>query len=214
MPFALSHHHYRRLLLATKFSSSNRRSYNHTTSIHVKPISTTTMATIKEEIEDPSKVLPRDLSGSYLHLKLKRYAKMEDLTMNYAKTTWKTFPQDAQADLSPTSQSSCRQCHDTIDKGDVRLRLYLQCHKGCKTAAFFHESCFWNYPETKKLERVEEIVGLEDLPDKNRKQVLQHFQAFHDSNKNTPSAIKELELKEGENDIKQSKPRKRRKKDF
>jgi hypothetical protein len=68
---------------------------------------------------------------------------------------------------------------------------------------------------------VEEIVGLEDLPDETRKQVLQHFQAFHeDSNNNTPSpdstpsADNELKLKEGENDIKQSKPRKRRKKDL
>ena len=94
MPFALLHHHYRRLLLATKFSSLNRRSYIHTTSIPGKPTSTT-MATITEEEEDPSKVLTRDLYVSYLHLKLKRYAKLDDVTMKYAKTTWKTFPQDA-----------------------------------------------------------------------------------------------------------------------
>jgi hypothetical protein len=98
----------------------------------------------------------------------------------------------------------------------------------CKAAAFFHESCFWKYPETKKLETLEEIVVLEDLPAMSRKQVLQSFQAFRvtdsktsstivkstPSTDYTPSADEELKLKEEENDRKQSKPRKRRKKDL
>lgn len=116
-------------------------------------------------MEDPTIDLPRDKSGSYLHLKLKRFASQKDLTMPYAKKTWKTTPHDAEVDSSPSSRSSCRQCHQPIKKGDLRMRLWLQCHKGCKNSAYFHgRECTWKYPEMAKIVSTKEIIGFDKLP--------------------------------------------------
>mmetsp|Transcript_68386 Transcript_68386/g.103123 ORF Transcript_68386/g.103123 Transcript_68386/m.103123 type:complete len:171 (-) Transcript_68386:32-544(-) len=129
-------------------------------------------------MEDPSKELPRDPTGSYLHLKLKRYGRMKDLPMKYAISTWKKYPQDAEVDISPASRSSCRQCHSRIEKGNVRMRLFLQCHKGCKNIAYFHEECFWKYPETKKLESIKEIYNVDKLPKESQALVTNRFREF------------------------------------
>jgi hypothetical protein len=133
---------------------------------------------IVASMEDPSKELPRDPTGSYLHLKLKRYPSIDDLSMKFAISTWKRCPQDAQVDMSPTSRSSCRQCHEQIEKDDIRMRLFLQCHKGCKNSAYFHQECFWKYPETTKLEKIEEIADLENLPEESQAIVRDKFQEF------------------------------------
>ena len=130
---------------------------------------------------DPSRELPRDPTGSYLHLKLKRFPSIQELSMNYAKTTWKKFPYDAQVDIAPTSRSSCRQCHQPIEKGEIRMRLMLQCHKGCKNSAYFHfgnDDCFWKYPETSKLKQIDEINGLQDLSKSNQNLVSTKFNEF------------------------------------
>jgi hypothetical protein len=133
---------------------------------------------------DPSIPLPRDATGSYLHLKLKRYPSKEDLTMNFAKKSWREIPHDAEVDTAPNARSSCRQCHQRIDKGMVRVRLWLQCHKGCKVSAYFHggvdnkknkNNCIWKYPETNKLESVDEIKGLSKLSDVQQSIVKMEF---------------------------------------
>lgn len=90
------------------------------------------------KMKDPSIELPRDETGSYLHLKLKRFESIEVLSMAYAKKTWTKIPRDAEIDVAPSSRSSCRQCHLPIEKGVLRIRLWLQCHKGCKNSAYFH----------------------------------------------------------------------------
>jgi hypothetical protein len=122
--------------------------------------------------DDPTIELPRDDTGSYLHLKLKRFVHHQDrITMPYAHKTWKDHPHDAEIELSTSSTSTCRYCHVRINKGELRARLWLQCHKGCKNSAYFHAGgggqetdCIWKYPETAKLESIEEFVGLDRLP--------------------------------------------------
>ena len=110
--------------------------------------------------------LPRDGTGRYLHLRLKRFGSVNELQMKYAKETWRKHPHDAEVDVSANSRSSCRWCKEKIDKGDLRMRLWLQCHKGCKNSAYFHERCFWDYPETTKLVDggLEELHGWKTLP--------------------------------------------------
>ena len=88
------------------------------------------MATSKKYkmVEDPSKELPRDPTGSYLHLKLKRYADIQDLSMPYAKKTWKEHPYDVSVSVAPNGRATCRQCHKKIEKNELRYQLMLQCH--------------------------------------------------------------------------------------
>ncbi|KAL3900430.1 MAG: hypothetical protein SGARI_006245, partial [Bacillariaceae sp.] len=129
------------------------------------------MASISS-LADPGKLLPRDPSGSYLHLKLKRFPSVKDLTMPYAKKTWQEMPHDAAVAMAPTGRALCRQCHEKIEKSELRFQLLLQCHKGCKMSAFFHADCVWKYPETKKITKVEEFNGLGSLPLEEKELVL------------------------------------------
>ena len=125
--------------------------------------------TVPVNDEDPSIELPRDPTGSYLHLKLKRFGSIQDLSMNYAIQTWKNIPHDAAVDFAPSTRSKCKQCHHVIPKGELRAQLFLQCHKGCKNSAYFHGTeCVWKYPETSKLQNVNEFRGWEDLPMKEK----------------------------------------------
>ena len=132
---------------------------------------------------DPGKALPRDPTGSYLHLKLKRFKSIKKLTMPYAKKTWQQMPHDAGVEMAPNARASCRQCHNKIEKDELRYQLLLQCHKGCKISAFFHSDCIWKYPETAKIAKLEEFVGFDDLPQKEKKRVMKDFEKFAKANK-------------------------------
>ena len=129
-------------------------------------------------VSDPHEELPRDESGSYLHLKLKRFSDINDLTMPFAKKTWKETPQDANVGMATTGRSSCRQCHKKIDKGSLRFQLWLQCHKGCKNSAYFHSDCIWKYPETSKIDSVDEFKGIDDLPKLEKDKLLKNYNLF------------------------------------
>jgi hypothetical protein len=176
---------------------------------------TTTMIVTSSTNDDPSIPLPRDATGSYLHLKLKRYRSIEDLTMNFAKKTWREIPQDAEVDEAPTTRSSCRHCHQRIEKGTVRFRLFLQCHKGCKIGAYFHGSgdtnnknnCIWKYPETQKLESVNEIKGLSKLSDLQQSIVKMEFSKMKES------ALQKRKGDEEENEEGKPSPMKKRRLD-
>jgi len=124
-------------------------------------------------MDDPSKKLPRDETGSYLHLKLKRFPSVEALSMSHAKKTWAQYPQDADIDVAPSNRSKCRQCHQVIEKGNLRARLWLQCHRGCKISAYFHgKNCVWKYPETSKINKLDDFDGIQKLS-KSDKQYLE-----------------------------------------
>lgn len=133
---------------------------------------------------NPSLLLPRDETGRYLHLKLKRFSSVGDLSMPHAITTWKKIPHDAEVDISPSARSSCRHCKDVIKKGDLRFRLWLQCHKGCKISAYFHSSCFYMYPETPKLENVESIAGFGDLETSTQDSIREKFREMKTASEN------------------------------
>jgi hypothetical protein len=129
-------------------------------------------------IYNPSDPLPRDGTGRYLHLKLKRFPSIRHLTMPYARKTWQETPHDAGVGMAPNARSSCRWCHGRVEKGSLRYKLFLQCHKGCKIPAYFHADCIWKYPETAKLDRASEVKGLEDLPGEERTNALAAFEDF------------------------------------
>jgi hypothetical protein len=146
-------------------------------------------------LADPGKALPRDPTGSYLHLKLKRFTSIKDLTMPYAKKTWQQFPHDASVAMAPNGRALCRQCHAKIEQGTLRYQLLLQCHKGCKNSAFFHADCLWQYPETKKIDKVEEFDGLDRLPPNEKESTLKRFEKFANSpqTEKTPTPGKKLQ---------------------
>lgn len=78
------------------------------------------------------------------------------------------------------------------------MRLWLQCHKGCKISAYFHgNECFWKYPETIKLESVNDLVGLKSLREDQQDNVRQSFGAFlnKDRGDETEPAKKKLKVK-------------------
>ena len=151
---------------------------------------------------NPSTLLPRDTTGSYLHLKLKRFTSIDELTMSYAVRTWNDTPHHAEIDMSPSNRSKCRGCHSTIPKGSLRLRLFLQCHKGCKQSAYFHGSpCGWEYPETIKLESMDELVGWERLPVNVQTKVKEGFcemkrkvdlKPIHSKKRNEPTSVVDI----------------------
>lgn len=150
------------------------------------------------EANDPSNALPRDDTGSYLHLKLKRFPSIKELSMPYAKKTWVEHPQDADVDMAPSNRSKCRQCHSIIQKGDLRVRLWLQCHKGCKNSAYFHgKDCLWRYPETRKLESVNEFSGINMLPKEQQKYIEDEFKKRLPDDKNAGYSSKRTKQEEG-----------------
>jgi hypothetical protein len=145
---------------------------------------------------DPHQPLPRDESGSLLHLKLKRFTDISDLTMPFAKKTWKQIPQDASVSMATTGRSFCRQCHKNIEKGSLRFQLWLQCHKGCKNSAYFHSDCVWEYPETSKIISVDEFKGIDDLPKSEKDKLLEKFDLFSESKDHEKHMSKKRRLAE------------------
>jgi len=102
--------------------------------------------------------------------------------MAYAKQSWRDHPHDAEVEVSTTATSKCRYCHRKIDKGELRVRLWLQCHKGCKNSAYFHgNDCIWKYPETTKLESAKELVGIDSLPDEQQKYIHDQLERLMDT---------------------------------
>lgn len=161
----------------------------------------------KMTLNDPSQELPRDETGSFLHLKLKRFPSVDALKMAYAKKTWAQNPQDAEIDIATSNRSKCRQCHKVILRGDLRARLWLQCHKGCKNSAYFHgKVCIWEYPETKKLHTTEEFLGFQKLDDHDKKYIEDElFKLTAKGGKRKPDAI-------SSEDVEKQEPKKRRSK--
>ena len=149
----------------------------------------------QHQVVDPRISLPRDETGSYHHLKLKRFPSIKELTMPFAKKSWSQHPEDASVDIAHNARSKCRQCHTTIPKSkSLRFRLWLQCHKGCKNSAYFHPMCFWEYPETSKLKDVSEIIGLDNLNQEQQNQVKESFEQFQNKHNDPPNNSKKRKL--------------------
>lgn len=95
----------------------------------------------------------RDLS----HLCLKRFADGDPALQPGAVRARAKLPWDALAERDPSGRAVCKHCESKIAKGQTRLVLLLQCHKGYKVPCTLHFGCFWHHPETRKLESCEEI---------------------------------------------------------
>jgi len=155
--------------------------------------------------DDPRRTpLPRDETGRYLHLKLKRFSSVEELSLKYAKTTWKTYPYNASVDIAPTSRSKCRSCRQTIHKGQLRYQLLLQCHHGCKNSAYFHSKCCYEYPETSKLTSIQELHGLQSLDEDHQHIVMTSFQQHECKNQNNVVHVKGTTPKENMDEEKET----------
>ena len=91
------------------------------------------------------------------HLCLKRFADGDPALHPGAARARATLAGDALAERDPSGRAACKHCGSKITKGQTRLVLLLQCHKGYKVPCTLHFGCFWNHPETHKLESHEEI---------------------------------------------------------
>ena len=113
---------------------------------------------------------PPDSSGSDLlamsskrgfndmsHLCIKRFADDDPSLRPGALRARAKLPWDALAEMDPSGRSRCKLCGLGIPKGQLRLVLLMQCHKGYKTPCTLHFDCFWRHAETSKLESAEEI---------------------------------------------------------
>uniref|UniRef100_A0A7S4UKU6 PARP-type domain-containing protein n=1 Tax=Paramoeba aestuarina TaxID=180227 RepID=A0A7S4UKU6_9EUKA len=102
------------------------------------------------------------------HLKLKRFERSE-LTPGAKRTHDKT-PHDAEVKKS-TGRATCHVCRGKIDKGNMQVCLWLQCHKGYKNACYVHVECLCKHPESAKLTGIEEIKNVKLLDEEQKKRL-------------------------------------------
>jgi hypothetical protein len=85
------------------------------------------------------------------HLSIKRFQDDDPSLTAGAKRNRAQTPYVAVAEKDPSGRSKCKHCGSLIPKGELRLGLMMECHKGYRVLCTLHESCFWDHPETKKL---------------------------------------------------------------
>ncbi|KAJ1496428.1 hypothetical protein T484DRAFT_1740406 [Baffinella frigidus] len=93
------------------------------------------------------------------HLQLKRFADSDPTLPPGARRDRANRPGDVVAELDPSGRATCRHCGTRLEKGEVRLVLNLQCHKGYKVGCPLHvDGCFpaYNDGEAGKLESLNE----------------------------------------------------------
>ena len=112
------------------------------------------------------------------HLLLKRFADDDPTLTAGARRDRIKHPNVAVAELDPSGRATCKMCGDRIPKGDVRLCLWLECHKGYRNLCTMHKTCFWQHPETKKLGRVEEIEFHKGLHKAQIDEIRSEFKSF------------------------------------
>ena len=112
------------------------------------------------------------------HLQLKRFADDDPSLTAGARRDRVKHPHVAVAELDPSGRAACKHCGDLIPKGAVRLGLWLECHKGYRNLCTLHETCCWKYPETRKLENVEEIALHDDLSLAQKDEIRNQFKQF------------------------------------
>lgn len=92
------------------------------------------------------------------HMVLKRLGPKDALTPG-ARRNRKALPYDALAGYAPTGRARCRQCAGLISKGDLRVVLMLQCHKGYKMPSPVHaRACLPKHREAARLASRSEIL--------------------------------------------------------
>lgn len=103
------------------------------------------------------------------HMVLKRLGPKDDLTPGALRNR-KSLPHDAVAGYAPTSRARCRQCAKSISKGDLRVVLMLQCHKGYKMPSPVHaRPCLRKHREAIRLASRSEVRVDEDVKEADSK---------------------------------------------
>ena len=109
------------------------------------------------------------------HLSLKRFADDDPTLTAGARRDRVKHPYVAVAEMDPSGRASCKLCGEKISKNTLRFGLWLECHKGYRNLCTLHEPCFWQHPETPKLESFQEIHLESNVGQNDAKQVESKF---------------------------------------
>eukprot|EP00980_Cylindrotheca_fusiformis_P004563 scaffold975_cov90-Cylindrotheca_fusiformis.AAC.6 len=130
------------------------------------------------------------------HLFLKRFPDDSPSLTPGAKKDRMKHPHIVVAELDPTGRAKCKLCGDKIPKSDVRMVLFLECHKGYRNACTLHASCFWKHPERTKIDSAKEIHFSKAL---SKDVISKISKQFDDEKQEHPSEGKtEIKVEEGE----------------
>jgi hypothetical protein len=108
------------------------------------------------------------------HLFLKRFADNDPKLTDGANRNRTKNPHVAVVELDPSGRAKCKLCATVIPKGDVRVTLMLECHKGYRFPATLHETCFYKHPETTKLTSMKEILVRANVSDSQKHKIEAH----------------------------------------
>jgi hypothetical protein len=109
------------------------------------------------------------------HLSLKRFDDNDPTLTDGAKRNRASNPHVAVAEVDPSGRSRCKLCGSIIPKGVLRFGLMLECHKGYRMLCTLHEECFWEHPESRKLESAEEIFVRPNVNELQKKAIEEDF---------------------------------------
>ena len=120
------------------------------------------------------------------HLVLKRFARSDPELRPGARRTHDQFPFDVKAEKAATGRSVCHVCRESVAKGELRMRMMLQCHKGYKNACFVHAECFMKHPQSRKVQ-LREIVFGKGLTKADRQSVMALFEGKTTKKESAPA---------------------------
>ena len=141
----------------------------------------------KEDSKKPAKQKKErssDVKGwnDMSHLSVKRF-KDDDPTLTAgAKRDRAKRPYVACAEVDPSGRAKCKLCGERIPKGQIRLGLMLECHKGYRNLCTLHETCFWEHPETIKLSSAQEIFVHKGVTVEQSNDIKARFEKFKEEN--------------------------------
>jgi len=112
------------------------------------------------------------------HLSIKRFRDDDPALTAGAKRDRTKHPYVACAEIDPSGRSTCKLCGEKIVKNSLRLCLMLECHKGYRNLCTLHQDCFFQHPETSKLENVEEIFLKDNVSKVQAENIKARFQTL------------------------------------
>mmetsp|Transcript_22538 Transcript_22538/g.39951 ORF Transcript_22538/g.39951 Transcript_22538/m.39951 type:complete len:189 (-) Transcript_22538:17-583(-) len=119
------------------------------------------------------------------HLCIKRF-KDDDPTLTAgAKRDRALRPYVAVAEMDPSGRAKCKSCGEKLQRGNLRLGLMMECHKGYRNLCTLHPECFWKHPETQKLDVVDEIFVRKGVSEEIRDGIKKNFNLLHTKKEET-----------------------------
>lgn len=117
------------------------------------------------------------------HMSIKRFPDGDPILRPGALRNRATFPYVALAELDPSGRASCKLCGSSMEKGALRMGLMMECHAGYRSLCTLHTECFWEHPETKKLQW-DDIFVRPNVDHAEKEMLKQEFDAFSDKKTN------------------------------